>query len=115
MRISDWSSDVCSSDLQLPRADRIYLVPVGDLLRLYDLRRDRLAMDDRGSSADHRWLRRPRPPQTPGLGRCRTDGAMTLTIPLATPDDVPTTLHPVRAQIRRAHVGAADHTPHLVS
>src|SRR3546814_14218106 len=90
MRISDWSSDVCSSDLQLPRADRIYLVPVGDLLRLHDLRRDRLAMDDRGSGADHRWLRRRRPPQTPGLGRCRTDGAMTLTIRPATPDDVPT-------------------------
>src|SRR3546814_1446244 len=73
MRISDWSSDVCSSDLQLPRADRIYLVPVGDLLRLHDLRRDRLAMDDRGSGADHRWLRRRRPPQTPGLGRCRSE------------------------------------------
>src|SRR3546814_7981584 len=52
MRISDWSSDVCSSDL--------------------------------------------RPPQTPGLGRCRTDGAMTLTIRPATPDDVPTILHLVR-------------------
>src|SRR3546814_12731179 len=31
MRISDWSSDVCSSDLDFERADRIYLIGGGAL------------------------------------------------------------------------------------
>src|SRR3546814_5081207 len=56
MRISDWSSDVCSSDLPTPRAGEPQSRPAGPSRQRHDDRGKSIGADDRKKQVgNHRW------------------------------------------------------------